>query len=136
MSDNMHLRNLKELSDFYLNNNEAIEEFDSIMSGYRRRKIVKWSSALAACIILFAGLIHISYNKATEDSLPTTAELLETINVLAGSNLDEINNINAKPCRKGIVLTVEYKNGEKQAYLMKRNSDGGSFEMTAQNNIR
>lgn len=134
MTDNM--RSLKELRSIYLDNDEAVSEFDSIMSGYRRRKIVRWSSALAACIILLIGLVHISYKGSTEDSLPTTAELLETINVLAGSNLDEINNINAKPCRKGIILTVEYKNGETRAFLMKRNPDGSSYELTAQNNIR
>lgn len=74
-----------------------------------------------------------TYNTLDSYAEITTVELIETISALTEKSLDEIDSINAKPGRNGIVVTAEFKNGITKTYLMKRGADGSSIEMTAQN---
>ena len=126
---------MKELADIYLNDDAVVNEFDSIMSGYRRRQFVRRTAAVAATLLILvcAGLGFKSFSASDSCADITTIEIIETIGVLADSDVDDINCVTAKPGRNGILVTAEFKTGVKKTYLMKRGADGSSIEMTAQN---
>lgn len=127
-------RNLKELTDIYLND-EAVREFDSIMAGFRRKRLVRRTVAAAAALLILvcAGFGIRSFNTAESYADITTIEIIEVISTLAGSDVDEINCITAKPDRDCIIVTAEFKTGVTRTYIMKRGADGSSIELTAQN---
>ena len=131
MANNM---TIEELEKTYLSDSSA-SEFDSCIARSRRRRRVRWTVSCAASLVTLCALgMAVKPIKSQHSGKDiTTIELIETISVLAESNLDEINSINAKPCRNGITVTAEFKNGVTRTYLMKRGADGSTIEMTAQN---
>lgn len=128
-------RNLKELTDIYLNDDAAVREFDSIMADYKRKLFLKRTVAVAASLLILVcvgfGIKSINTTESYADI--TTIELLEMIGTLAESDVDEISCITAKPDRNCIIVTAEFKTGVTRTYIMKRGADGSSIELTAQN---
>lgn len=124
---------IQELEKAYLSESSA-KEFDSCIAGFRRKQRVRWTVSCAASVVILCtlGMIVKPFNSQHPGNDITTVELIETISVLTESNIDEINSINAKPCRNGITVTAEFKNGVTRTYLMKRGADGSTIEMTAQ----
>ena len=126
---------IKELEEMYLSD-DAVAEIDSIVARHRRR--VRFRSALASAalvlLVVTTGLFLLDSATQSVAASPeiTTIELLQTIGTLAGSNLDEIECINATPVKRGIIVKAEFKSGITKTYLMKRGSDGSTIEMTAQ----
>lgn len=131
MANNM---TIEELEKTYLSASSA-SEFDSCIARFKRRQRVRWTISCAATLVILCalGLAVKPLNSQHSGNDITTAEIIETINILTESNIDQINNINAKPCRNGITVTAEFKNGVTRTYLMKRGDDGSTIEMTAQN---
>lgn len=132
MADN--IRNIKELTDIYLND-AAEGEFDSMMAGYRKKRFIGISAALATVLVV---MLVLGRNGMVQDSQRfyediTTLELMKTISAMAEDDLDDIASITAKPGKNGIVVTTCFKTGETRTYLMTRGADGSSIEMTAQN---
>ena len=130
MANNM---TIEELEKTYLSDSSA-KEFDSCIARFRRRQRVRRTVSCAASLVILCilGIVVIPFNPHHSGNDITTVELIETISVLTESNIDEINSINAKPCRNGITVTAEFKNGVTRTYLMKRGADGSTIEMTAQ----
>lgn len=127
-------RSIEELEKTYLSDASA-NEFDSHIARFRRKQRIRWTVSCAASLLI---MVFIGRSVKTYDALDsyaeiTTVELIETISALTENSLDEINSINAKPGRNGVVVTAEFKNGITKTYLMKRGADGSSIEMTAQN---
>lgn len=129
-------RTIEELEKTYLSDASA-NEFDSWIARFKRKQRIRWTATCAASllIVMFLGKSVKTYNTLDSYSEITTVEFIETISALTENSLDEINSINAKPGRNGIVVTAEFKNGITKTYLMKRGADGSSIEieMTAQN---
>lgn len=127
-------RTIGELEKTYLS--DASEyEFDSWIARFKRKQRIRWTVSCAASllIVMFLGMSIKTNNAMDSYAEITTVELIETISALTENSLDEINSINAKPGRNGVVVTAEFKNGITKTYLMKRGADGSSIEMTAQN---
>ena len=124
---------IEELEKTYLSDSSA-NEFDLCIARFRRRQRVRRTISCAASLVILCtlGLVVKPFNSQHPSKEITTVELIETISVLTESNIDEINSINAKPCRNGITVTAEFKNGVTRTYLMKRGADGSTIEMTAQ----
>ena len=124
---------IDELEKTYLSESSA-SEFDSYIARFRRKQRVRRAVSCAASLVILCtlGLVVKPFNSQHLSKEITTVELIETISVLTESNIDEINSINAKPCRNGITVTAEFKNGVTRTYLMKRGTDGSTIEMTAQ----
>lgn len=133
MADNK--RNISELTEIYLNDDGAVREFDSIMAGFRRKRLVRGTLAVAASLLILVcvGFGFKSLGAADTYSDISTVELLETISVLTESEVDEIDSITAKPSKDCIIVTAEFKTGLTRNYIMKRGADGSSIELTAQN---
>ena len=127
-------RTIEELEKTYLSYASA-NEFDSWIARFKRKQRVRWAASCAASLLIVMLLGRSITTSNTHDSYAeiTTAELMETMSALTENSLDEISNINAKPDKNGIVVTVEFNNGITKTYLMKRGADGSSIEMTAQN---
>ena len=125
---------IEELEKTYLSESSA-DEFDSFIARFKRRQRVRWTVSCAAFLVILCslGMAFKPFSSQHSGKDITTVELIETISVLAESNIDEINSINARPCRNGITVTAEFKNGVTKTYLMKRGADGSTIEMTAQN---
>lgn len=125
---------IEELERAYLSDSSA-SEFDSYIAKFRRRQMVRRAVSCAALLVILCslGLAVKPFNPQHSGKEITTVELIETISVLAESNIDEINSINAKPGKNGITVTAEFKNGITRTYFMKRGADGSTIEMTAQN---
>ena len=126
-------RSIEELEKTYLSDASA-NEFDSYIARFRRKQRIRWTVSCAASllIVMFLGM-SIKTNNAVEPYAEiTTVEMMETISALTENNLDEINNINVKPGKNGIVVTAEFNDGITKTYLMRRGADGSSIEMTAQ----
>ena len=127
-------RTIEELERTYLSDASA-NEFDSWVARFKRKQRIRWivSCAASLLIVMFLGMSIKTNNAMDPYAEITTVELIETISALTENSFDEINSINAKPGRNGVVVTAEFKNGITKTYLMKRGADGSSIEMTAQN---
>ncbi len=128
-------RSMEELKATYLND-EAVVEFDSLLAKSRRKTFIRSTIASAASLVIFISLfLAINNNKSKLGTDINTIELLETINLLTQTNMENISTITAKPDKKGIIITTEFTDGSSRKYLMTRRIDG-SIEMTAQNGKR
>lgn len=143
---------LDEMEKEYLSDT-AEQEFDRIVADCGRerqssmtisdnqRKIHKrkiaWTAgiAIAASLALFLILDSTKpgSSKSNEQHDITTVEILQTINQLAAINAQKIEDITANPSSKGIIITVQFNDGETAKYLMKRDLDTQGIELVAQN---
>ena len=109
-----------------------MEEFDSIVRSWQKRRRIRSSSAIAAAvvIILCVGVIW-----RNENALPdiSTIEVMQTIKAFTEYSMDELEYINIKPQECGLIVSAHFKDGTKRNYIMSRGSDGSTIELTAQN---
>ncbi|MGM9721264.1 MAG: hypothetical protein ACI3YW_01375 [Candidatus Egerieousia sp.] len=128
---NGKMKSRRELEERYLSAGR-VEEFDSIVRSWQKRRRIRSSSAIAAAvvIILCVGVIW-----RNENALPdiSTIEVMQTIQAFTEYSMDELEYINIKPQECGLIVSVHFKDGTKRNYIMSRGSDGSTIELTAQN---
>lgn len=128
---NGRMKSRRELEERYLSAGR-VEEFDSIVRSWQKRRRIRSSSAIAAAvvIILCVGVIW-----RNENALPdiSTIEVMQTIRAFTEYSMDELEYINIKPQECGLIVSAHFKDGTKKNYIMSRGSDGSTIELTAQN---
>ena len=128
---NGRMKSRRELDERYLSAGR-VEEFDSIVRSWQKRRRIFSSSAIAAAvlIILCVGVIW-----RNENALPdiSTIEAMQTIQAFTEYSMDELEYINIKPQESGLIVSAHFKDGTKRNYIMSRGSDGSTIELTAQN---
>ena len=128
---NGRMQSRRELEERYLSA-DRVEEFDSIVRSWQKRRRIRSSSAIAAAvvIILCVGVIW-----RNENALPdiSTIEAMQTIQAFTEYSMDELEYINIKPQESGLIVSAHFKDGTKRNYIMSRGSDGSTIELTAQN---
>lgn len=128
---NGRMKSRRELEERYLSAGR-VEEFDSIVRSWQKRRRIRSSSAIAAAvlIILCVGVIW-----RNENALPdiSTIEVMQTIQAFTEYSMDELEYINIKPQECGLIVSAHFKDGTKKNYIMSRGSDGSTIELTAQN---
>ena len=128
---NGRMKSRRELEERYLSAGR-VEEFDSIVRSWQKRRRIRSISAIAAAvvIILCVGVIW-----RNENALPdiSTIEAMQTIQAFTEYSMDELEYINIKPQEWGLIGSAHFKDGTKRNYIMSRGSDGSTIEITAQN---
>lgn len=128
---NGRMKSRRELEERYLSAGR-VEEFDSIVRSWQKRRRIRSSSAIAAAvaIILCVGVIW-----RNENALPdiSTIEVMQTIKAFTEYSMDELEYINIKPQECELIVSAHFKDGTKRNYIMSRGSDGSTIELTAQN---
>lgn len=128
---NGRMKSRRELEERYLSASR-VEEFDSIVRSWQKRRRIRSISAIAAAvvIILCVGVIW-----RNENALPdiSTIEVMQTIKAFTEYSMDELEYINIKPQECGLIVSAHFKDGTKKNYIMSRGSDGSTIELTAQN---
>ena len=128
---NGRMKSRRELEERYLSASR-VEEFDSIVRSWQKRRRICSISAIAAAvvIILCVGVIW-----SNENALPdiSTIEVMQTIQAFTEYSMDELEYINIKPQESGLIVSAHFKDGTKRNYIMSRGSDGSTIELTAQN---
>lgn len=128
---NGRMKSRRELEERYLSAGR-VEEFDSIVRSWQKRRRICSISAIAAAvvIILCVGVIW-----RNENALPdiSTIEVMQTIRAFTEYSMDELEYINIKPQEGGLIVSAHFKDGTKRNYIMSRGSDGSTIELTAQN---
>ena len=127
---NGRMKSRRELEERYLSVGK-VEEFDSIVRSWQKRRRIRSISAIAAAvvIILCVGVIW-----RNENALPdiSTIEVMQTIQAFTEYSMDELEYINIKPQECGLIVSAHFKDGTKRNYIMSRASDGSTIELTAQ----
>ena len=128
---NGRMKSRSELEERYLSAGR-VEEFDSIVRSWQKRRRICSISAIAAAvvIILCVGVIW-RYENALPDI--STIEVMQTIKAFTEYSMDELEYINIKPQESGLIVSAHFKDGTKRNYIMSRGSDGSTIELTAQN---
>ncbi len=129
-------KTVNELVDLYLND-DAAGEFDAIVAGYRRKKIVRRSLACVAASLIAVAALVIRPNAGRSSGLPfSTVEIAQNIETLFKMDSGDIISIMAKPAGDKVILTATMKDGSTNTFIMSHNGDGGSTILLAQNNNR
>ena len=128
---NGRMKSRRELEERYLSASR-VEELDSIVRSWQKRRRIRSSSAIAAAvvIILCVGVIW-----RNENALPdiSTIEVMQTIKAFTEYSMDDLEYINIMPQECGLIVSAHFKDGTKRNYIMSRGSDGSTIELTAQN---
>ena len=115
---------------------EAVAEFDRIVSGYerplRRRRVLRWTAGIAAAA--FAALVMILTPGSDGDAQITPMEIAEGIDQLMNLNPDEISSITAIPKGSRVILTARLKDGSECSYIMTIEESSGTMSLVAVNN--
>ena len=122
---NGRMKSRRELEERYLSAGR-VEEFDSIVRSWQKRRRIRSSSAITAAvvIILCVGVIW-----RNENALPdiSTIEVMQTIQAFTEYSMDELEYINIKPQECGLIVSAHFKDGTKRNYIMSRVSDGSTI---------
>lgn len=132
-------RTLEDLERTYLSDSSVIE-YDRCVARHRRGQRLRVAAGCAA-VLLVAISLSLGFGggegKGASDGIEASAaaiptvEILEAINVLANTGMDEIASITATPSEIGLVVTAEYRDGRTARFLMKKDADGSAVELTA-----
>lgn len=128
---NGRMKSRRELEERYLSAGR-VEEFDSIVRSWQKRRRIRSISAIAAAVLIILCVRVIWRN---ENALPdiSTIEVMQTIKAFTEYSMDELEYINIKPQECGLIVSAHFKDGTKRNYIMSRGSDGSTIELTAQN---
>ena len=128
---NGRMKSRRELEERYLSAGR-VEEFDSIVRSWQKRRRIRSISAIAAAVVIILCVEVIWRN---ENALPdiSTIEVMQTIQAFTEYSMDELEYINIKPQECGLIVSAHFKDGTKRNYIMSRGSDGSTIELTAQN---
>ena len=127
---NGRMKSRRELEERYLSAGR-VEEFDSIVRSWQKRRRIRSISAIAAAVVIILCVEVIWRN---ENALPdiSTIEAMQTIQAFTEYSMDELEYINIKPQECGLIVSAHFKDGTKRNYIMSRGSDGSTIELTAQ----
>ena len=103
------------------------------LSKFKRKQNIRRIAACVATLVVIVSIVCTHHSRTDNLNNIQTIEMLDAITALANTGMDEIVTIVAKPTKMGIVVTAEYRNGETAKFLMKKDSNGCSVEMTAMN---
>ena len=125
------MKSRRELEETYLSSGR-VEEFDSIVRSWQKRRRIFSISAIAAAVVI---LLCVGVIWRNENALPdiSTIEAMQTIQAFTEYSMDELEYINIKPQECGLIVSAHFKDGTKRNYIMSRGSDGSTIELTAQN---
>ena len=128
---NGRMKSRRDLEERYLSAGR-VEEFDSIVRSWQKRRRIFSSSAIAAAVVI---LLCVGVIWRNENALPdiSTIEVMQTIKAFTEYSMDELEYINIKPQECGLIVSAHFKDGTKRNYIMSRGSDGSTIELTAQN---
>ena len=128
---NGRMQSRRELEERYLSA-DRVEEFDSIVRSWKKRRRICSISAIAAAIVI---ILCVGVIWRNENALPdiSTIEVMQTIKAFTEYSMDELEYINIKPQECGLIVSAHFKDGTKRNYIMSRGSDGSTIELTAQN---
>lgn len=128
---NGRMKSRRELEERYLSA-DRVEEFDSIVRSWQKRRRICSISAIAAAIVI---ILCVGVIWRNENALPdiSTIEVMQTIKAFTEYSMDELEYINIKPQESGLIVSAHFKDGTKRNYIMSRGSDGSTIELTAQN---
>ena len=128
---NGRMKSRRELEERYLSA-DRVEEFDSIVRSWQKRRRICSISAIAAAIVI---ILCVGVIWRNENALPdiSTIEVMQTIQAFTEYSMDELEYINIKPQECGLIVSAHFKDGTKRNYIMSRGSDGSTIELTAQN---
>ena len=128
---NGRMKSRRELEERYLSA-DRVEEFDSIVRSWQKRRRIRSISAIAAAVVI---LLCVGVIWRNENALPdiSTIEAMQTIQAFTEYSMDELEYINIKPQECGLIVSAHFKDGTKRNYIMSRGSDGSTIELTAQN---
>lgn len=128
---NGRMKSRRELEERYLSAGR-VEEFDSIVRSWQKRRRIRSSSAIAAAVLI---ILCVGVLWRNENALPdiSTIEVMQTIKAFTEYSMDELEYINIKPQECGLIVSAHFKDGTKRNYIMSRGSDGSTIELTAQN---
>ncbi len=128
---NGRMKSRRELEERYLSAGR-VEEFDSIVRSWQKRRRIRSISAIAAAVLIILCVRVIWRN---ENALPdiSTIEVMQTIKAFTEYSMDDLEYINIKPQECGLIVSAHFKDGTKRNYIMSRGSDGSTIELTAQN---
>ena len=128
---NGRMKSRRELEERYLSAGR-VEEFDSIVRSWQKRRRICSISAIAAAVVI---LLCVGVIWRNENALPdiSTIEVMQTIRAFTEYSMDELEYINIKPQESGLIVSAHFKDGTKRNYIMSRGSDGSTIELTAQN---
>ena len=128
---NGRMKSRRELEERYLSAGR-VEEFDSIVRSWQKRRRIRSISAIAAAVVI---LLCVGVIWRNENALPdiSTIEVMQTIQAFTEYSMDELEYINIKPQESGLIVSAHFKDGTKRNYIMSRGSDGSTIELTAQN---
>lgn len=128
---NGRMKSRRELEERYLSAGR-VEEFDSIVRSWQKRRRICSVSAIAAAVII---ILCVGVIWRNENALPdiSTIEAMQTIQAFTEYSMDELEYINIKPQESGLIVSAHFKDGTKRNYIMSRGSDGSTIELTAQN---
>lgn len=142
-------RTIEELERTYLSDSSVIE-YDRCVARHRRLRLVRYAAGCAAVMLVVVSLSLWSGGAwsvgrgeggdavtaagscagSAGADIPTV-EILEAINALASTGMEEIASITAKPSGIGVVVTADYRDGRSARFLMKRDACGSALELTA-----
>lgn len=127
---NGRMKSRRELEERYLSAGR-VEEFDSIVRSWQKRRRICSISAIAAAVVI---LLCVGVIWRNENALPdiSTIEVMQTIKAFTEYSMDELEYINIKPQESGLIVSAHFKDGTKRNYIMSRGSDGSTIELTAQ----
>ena len=128
---NGRMKSRRELEERYLSAGR-VEEFDSIVRSWQKRRRICSISAIAAAVVI---LLCVGVIWRNENALPdiSTIEVMQTIKAFTEYSMDELEYINIMPQECGLIVSAHFKDGTKRNYIMSRGSDGSTIELTAQN---
>lgn len=128
---NGRMKSRRELEERYLSA-DRVEEFDSIVRSWQKRRRICSISAIAAAVVI---ILCVGVLWRNENALPdiSTIEVMQTIRAFTEYSMDELEYINIKPQECGLIVSAHFKDGTKRNYIMSRGSDGSTIELTAQN---
>ena len=128
---NGRMKSRRELEERYLSAGR-VEEFDSIVRSWQKRRRIRSISAIAAAVVI---LLCVGVIWRNENALPdiSTIEVMQTIKAFTEYSMDELEYINIMPQECGLIVSAHFKDGTKRNYIMSRGSDGSTIELTAQN---
>ena len=128
---NGRMKSRRELEERYLSAGR-VEEFDSIVRSWQKRRRIRSISAIAAAVVI---LLCVGVIWRNENALPdiSTIEVMQTIQAFTEYSMDDLEYINIMPQECGLIVSVHFKDGTKRNYIMSRGSDGSTIELTAQN---
>ena len=128
---NGRMKSRRELEERYLSAGR-VEDFDSIVRSWQKRRRIRSISAIAAAVVL---ILCVGVIWRNENALPdiSTIEVMQTIKAFTEYSMDDLEYINIMPQECGLILSAHFKDGTKRNYIMSRGSDGSTIELTAQN---